>query len=167
MFKSKFIEWPPTPDLKLSSEDGRGKVAGYCLHIMSSLNLIYIHIYYQFRCKILIKRDITLLSTISHAALLKSQGLDVKGLMKVAPVKEELQPYIDCTGHLQVLSFPTCIVLLCKVLSIFLLVLGLFRFHLKPSPAFLKQKALLFFASYPMFHSKSFQLSSRVNTFHV
>eukprot|EP00267_Zea_mays_P048300 XP_020400860.1 villin-4 [Zea mays] len=62
MFKSKFIEWPPTPDLKLSSEDGRGKVA----------------------------------------ALLKSQGLDVKGLMKVAPVKEELQPYIDCTGHLQV-----------------------------------------------------------------
>ncbi|CAD6259714.1 unnamed protein product [Miscanthus lutarioriparius] len=62
MFKSKFIEWPPTPDLKLSSEDGRGKVA----------------------------------------ALLKSQGLDVKGLMKAAPVKEEPQPYIDCTGHLQV-----------------------------------------------------------------
>ena len=30
-FKSKFNEWPPTPDLKLSSEDGRGKVAGYCL----------------------------------------------------------------------------------------------------------------------------------------
>ena len=29
MFKSKFVEWPPTPDLKLSSEDGRGKVAGY------------------------------------------------------------------------------------------------------------------------------------------
>ncbi|WVZ87012.1 hypothetical protein U9M48_033714, partial [Paspalum notatum var. saurae] len=62
MFKSKFIEWPPTPDLKLSSEDGRGKVA----------------------------------------ALLKSQGLDVKGLMKAAPVKEEPEPYIDCTGHLQV-----------------------------------------------------------------
>ncbi|PUZ48766.1 hypothetical protein GQ55_7G273100 [Panicum hallii var. hallii] len=65
MFKSKFVEWPPTPDLKLSSEDGRGKVA----------------------------------------ALLKSQGLDVKGLMKAAPVKEEEEepePYIDCTGHLQV-----------------------------------------------------------------
>ncbi|PWZ36575.1 Villin-4 [Zea mays] len=61
-FKSKFIEWPPTPDLKLSSEDGRVKVA----------------------------------------ALLKSQGLDVKGLMKTAPVKEEPRPYIDCTGHLQV-----------------------------------------------------------------
>ncbi|KAL6843762.1 hypothetical protein ACP4OV_026333 [Aristida adscensionis] len=62
MFKSKFSEWPPTPELKLSSEDGRGKVA----------------------------------------ALLKSQGLDVKGLMKAAPVKEEEpQPYIDCTGHLQ------------------------------------------------------------------
>uniref|UniRef100_J3M147 Gelsolin-like domain-containing protein n=1 Tax=Oryza brachyantha TaxID=4533 RepID=J3M147_ORYBR len=62
VFKSKFNKWPPTPDLKLSSEDGRGKVA----------------------------------------ALLRSQGLDVKGLMKADPVKEEPQPYIDCTGHLQV-----------------------------------------------------------------
>ncbi|TVU15861.1 hypothetical protein EJB05_39402 [Eragrostis curvula] len=62
MFKSKFTEWPATPELKLTAEDGRGKVA----------------------------------------ALLKSQGLDVKGLMKAAPVKEEPQPYIDCTGHLQV-----------------------------------------------------------------
>jgi hypothetical protein len=33
MFKSKFKEWPQTPDLKLSSEDGRGKVAGYCFKI--------------------------------------------------------------------------------------------------------------------------------------
>ena len=41
MFKSKFVEWPPTPDLKLSSEDGRGKVAGYCLHIVSSAWYIY------------------------------------------------------------------------------------------------------------------------------
>ncbi|KAM0931056.1 hypothetical protein ACQ4PT_000560 [Festuca glaucescens] len=62
MFKSKFKEWPQTPDLKLSSEDGRGKVA----------------------------------------ALLKRQGLNVKGLMKAAPAKEEPQPYIDCTGSLQV-----------------------------------------------------------------
>ncbi|KAG8066137.1 hypothetical protein GUJ93_ZPchr0004g39355 [Zizania palustris] len=62
MFKSKFKEWPSTPDLKLSSEDGRGKMA----------------------------------------ARLKSQGLDVKGLLKAAPVKEEPQTYIDCTGHLQV-----------------------------------------------------------------
>ncbi|KAH7674760.1 Villin/Gelsolin protein [Dioscorea alata] len=36
------------------------------------------------------------------AALLKRQGLNVKGLMKAAPVKEEPQPYIDCTGNLQV-----------------------------------------------------------------
>lgn len=62
MFKSKFKEWPQTPDLKLSSEDGRGKVA----------------------------------------ALLKRQGLNVKGLMKAAPAKEEPQAYIDCTGSLQV-----------------------------------------------------------------
>ncbi|GAV76012.1 Gelsolin domain-containing protein/VHP domain-containing protein, partial [Cephalotus follicularis] len=36
------------------------------------------------------------------AALLRRQGLDVKGLLKAAPVKEEPQPYIDCTGNLQV-----------------------------------------------------------------
>jgi hypothetical protein len=30
-FKSKFREWPAAPELKLSAEDGRGKVAGYCL----------------------------------------------------------------------------------------------------------------------------------------
>ncbi|OAY85038.1 Villin-4 [Ananas comosus] len=36
------------------------------------------------------------------AALLKRQGLNVKGLMKAAPIKEEPQPYIDCTGNLQV-----------------------------------------------------------------
>ncbi|KAI4381125.1 hypothetical protein MLD38_007233 [Melastoma candidum] len=36
------------------------------------------------------------------AALLKRQGVNVKGLMKAAPVKEEPQPYIDCTGSLQV-----------------------------------------------------------------
>ncbi|ONK74261.1 uncharacterized protein A4U43_C03F4440 [Asparagus officinalis] len=34
------------------------------------------------------------------AALLKRQGLNVKGLMKAAPVKEEPQPFIDCTGNL-------------------------------------------------------------------
>ncbi|KAL6660864.1 hypothetical protein ACP70R_000248 [Stipagrostis hirtigluma subsp. patula] len=62
MFKSKFKGWPQTPELKLSSEDGRGKVA----------------------------------------ALLKRQGLNVKGLMKAAPAKEEPQPFIDCTGNLQV-----------------------------------------------------------------
>ncbi|ONI27342.1 hypothetical protein PRUPE_1G081400 [Prunus persica] len=36
------------------------------------------------------------------AALLKRQGVDVKGLLKADPVKEEPQPYIDCTGNLQV-----------------------------------------------------------------
>ncbi|XP_058113251.1 villin-4-like [Magnolia sinica] len=36
------------------------------------------------------------------AALLKRQGLDVKGLLKAAPEKKEPQPYIDCTGNLQV-----------------------------------------------------------------
>ncbi|PPS00425.1 hypothetical protein GOBAR_AA20223 [Gossypium barbadense] len=36
------------------------------------------------------------------AALLRRQGLNVKGLAKAAPAKEEPQPYIDCTGNLQV-----------------------------------------------------------------
>ncbi|KAJ0962245.1 hypothetical protein J5N97_030073 [Dioscorea zingiberensis] len=36
------------------------------------------------------------------AALLKRQGFNVKGLNKATPVKEEPQPYIDCTGNLQV-----------------------------------------------------------------
>ncbi|KAL1359323.1 hypothetical protein HN51_004625 [Arachis hypogaea] len=36
------------------------------------------------------------------AALLKRQGVNVKGLLKADTVKEEPQPYIDCTGHLQV-----------------------------------------------------------------
>ncbi|KAK4798794.1 hypothetical protein SAY86_031120 [Trapa natans] len=36
------------------------------------------------------------------AALLKRQGVNVKGLMKAEPVKEEPKPNIDCTGDLQV-----------------------------------------------------------------
>ncbi|KAK1366770.1 Villin-4 [Heracleum sosnowskyi] len=36
------------------------------------------------------------------AALLKRQGLNVKGLLKATPAKEEPQPFIDCTGNLQV-----------------------------------------------------------------
>lgn len=36
--------------------------------------------------------------------MLKRQGVNVKGLLKSTPPKEEPQPYIDCTGNLQVLS---------------------------------------------------------------
>uniref|UniRef100_A0A2C9UM86 HP domain-containing protein n=1 Tax=Manihot esculenta TaxID=3983 RepID=A0A2C9UM86_MANES len=36
------------------------------------------------------------------AALLRRQGVNVKGLLKAAPPKEEPQLYIDVTGHLQV-----------------------------------------------------------------
>ncbi|KAL8467765.1 hypothetical protein ACS0TY_031125 [Phlomoides rotata] len=36
------------------------------------------------------------------AALLKRQGLNVRGLLKAETPKEEPQPYIDCTGNLQV-----------------------------------------------------------------
>ncbi|KAJ9548328.1 hypothetical protein OSB04_020871 [Centaurea solstitialis] len=38
------------------------------------------------------------------AALLKRQGVNVRGLLKAAPAKEEPQPHIDCTGHLQVVE---------------------------------------------------------------
>ncbi|RRT80373.1 hypothetical protein B296_00023816 [Ensete ventricosum] len=42
-------------------------------------------------------------------ALLKRQGLNVEGLTKSDTSKEEPQPYIDCTGDLQVLSrFSPC-----------------------------------------------------------
>ncbi|KAI7753962.1 hypothetical protein M8C21_029094, partial [Ambrosia artemisiifolia] len=34
--------------------------------------------------------------------LLKRQGVNVKGLLKAAPSKEEPQLYIDCSGNLQV-----------------------------------------------------------------
>ncbi|CAG7886709.1 unnamed protein product [Brassica rapa] len=36
------------------------------------------------------------------AALLQRQGVNVRGLMKAAPPKEELEAFIDCTGNLQV-----------------------------------------------------------------
>ncbi|KAL9242282.1 hypothetical protein vseg_016299 [Gypsophila vaccaria] len=36
------------------------------------------------------------------AALLKRQGINVKGLMKTSPTKEDPKPYIDCAGNLQV-----------------------------------------------------------------
>eukprot|EP00252_Welwitschia_mirabilis_P024171 TRINITY_DN7065_c0_g1_i1.p1 TRINITY_DN7065_c0_g1~~TRINITY_DN7065_c0_g1_i1.p1 ORF type:complete len:1024 (+),score=247.76 TRINITY_DN7065_c0_g1_i1:394-3465(+) len=36
------------------------------------------------------------------AAMLKRQGLNVRGILKAAPVKEENQAFIDCTGNLQV-----------------------------------------------------------------
>jgi len=92
MFKSKFKEWPQTPDLKLSSEDGRGKVAGYYWYLQFSYFIIHemfstLH---------------NLINYVFREALLKRQGLNVKGLMKAAPAKEEPQSYIDCTGNLQV-----------------------------------------------------------------
>lgn len=45
----------------------------------------------------------SLVYDLYFVALLKRQGVNVKGLLKADPVKEEPQPYIDCTGHLQVL----------------------------------------------------------------
>lgn len=40
---------------------------------------------------------------LNLAALLKRQGLNVNGLVKADPEKEEPEPYIDCTGNLQVM----------------------------------------------------------------
>ena len=72
---------------------------------------IFYHYYYcnYFACykfivlPIVIIEFLSLLSIDDHAALLKRQGVNVKGLLKAAPAKEEPQPYIDCTGNLQVL----------------------------------------------------------------
>jgi hypothetical protein len=43
-----------------------------------------------------------LINCVLCEALLKRQGLNVKGLMKAAPTQEEPQSYIDSTGNLQV-----------------------------------------------------------------
>lgn len=45
----------------------------------------------------------------SFVAMLKRQGVDVKGLVKADPVKEEPLPYIDCTGDLQVSIFASAL----------------------------------------------------------
>lgn len=37
--------------------------------------------------------------------MLRRQGVDVKGLVKADPIKEETLPYIDCSGDLQVSIF--------------------------------------------------------------
>ncbi|RZB55499.1 Villin-4 isoform D [Glycine soja] len=76
MFKSKFDSWPQASDAPMS-EEGRGKVAG-CHYVPLILSLLG-----------------------NFLALLKRQGLDVKGLVKSEPKQEEPQPHIDCTGHLQ------------------------------------------------------------------
>ena len=94
-FKSKFKEWPQTPELKLSSEDGRGKVAGYYLQI-------YQLQFSAFKIYEMLYTLHNLINCVLCEALLKRQGLNVKGLMKAAPAKEEPQSYIDCTGNLQV-----------------------------------------------------------------
>jgi hypothetical protein len=43
-----------------------------------------------------------LTTKFSTVALLKRQGFNFKGPAKAAPVKQEPQPQIDCTGNLQV-----------------------------------------------------------------
>lgn len=97
MFRSKFDSWPQTTEVTVS-EEGRGKVAGWLcdtLHFRVSWafflsNSLYFHlICYNY-------------SLTVHAALLKRQGFNVKGLLKADPPKEGPQPYIDCTGNLQV-----------------------------------------------------------------
>lgn len=42
--------------------------------------------------------------------MLKRQGVNVKGLLKADPVKEEPQPNIDCTGDLQVSMFTSLVI---------------------------------------------------------
>nr|GMC93197.1 villin-4-like [Ipomoea batatas]GMC94642.1 villin-4-like [Ipomoea batatas]GMC96661.1 villin-4-like [Ipomoea batatas]GMC98844.1 villin-4-like [Ipomoea batatas]GME21320.1 villin-4-like [Ipomoea batatas] len=74
MFRKKFDSWPQSTDVA-APEDGKGRVAAVLI-------LFFFH-------------DAAL-------ALLKRQGVNVKGLMKDSPPKEEPQPYIDCTGDLQV-----------------------------------------------------------------
>ena len=103
LFKSKFDSWPQTPDVTVS-EDGRGKVAGKWLIIMAVIMSWYDFLNITFLSIVICHLNFFLLfMTLYIVALLKRQGVNVKGLLKADAVKEEPQPYIDCTGHLQVL----------------------------------------------------------------
>lgn len=56
--------------------------------------------------------------------MLRRGGLDVKGIVKAAPVQEEPQPYIDCTGDLQV-PFPLFLLILQSSLCLWYCVLSI------------------------------------------
>ncbi|KAK6944212.1 Gelsolin-like domain, partial [Dillenia turbinata] len=106
MFRSQFESWSQTANVAVS-EDGRGKVAGNDLNFhgqpqynCAQLSMKIVSLLYPFvLCEDLSGLTIHLVCLL---ALLKRQGLNVKGLLKAAPAKEEPQPYIDCSGNLQV-----------------------------------------------------------------
>lgn len=86
-FRSKFDSWPKTASTA-APEEGRGKVAGKCFQLVIE-SLLHPQL-----------MEFTIVD--SSAAMLKRQGVNVKGLLKADPIKEEPQPNIDCTGDLQV-----------------------------------------------------------------
>ncbi|KAK6935502.1 hypothetical protein RJ641_035657 [Dillenia turbinata] len=96
-----FESWPQTANVAVS-EDGRGKVAGNDLSFLGQpqynfalLSMKIVSLLYPFvLCEDLSGLTIHLVCLL---ALLKGQGLNVKGLLKAVPAKEEPQPYIDCT----------------------------------------------------------------------
>lgn len=98
MFRSKFNIWPQTTDVTVS-EDGRGKVAG----LVPKNMFLYLLPLFLVLLSFWTSKFLSCIFLFDLTALLKRQGLNVKGLMKAAPPKEEPQPYIDCTGNLQVL----------------------------------------------------------------
>ncbi|KAL0453394.1 UNVERIFIED_CONTAM: Villin-4 [Sesamum latifolium] len=78
MFCSKFDSWPQSSSVT-GSEEGRGRVAEPSASV-KFLQLLFL-------CSL---------------ALLKRQGVNVKGLVKTESPKAEPEPHIDCTGDLQV-----------------------------------------------------------------
>ncbi|KAK6942445.1 Gelsolin-like domain, partial [Dillenia turbinata] len=105
MFRSQFESWPQTANVAVS-EEGRGKVAGNDLNFLGQPQYycVTVHEYCISSLPLVLSEDLSglTINLVCLLALLKRQGLNVKGLLKAAPAKEEPQPYIDCTGNLQV-----------------------------------------------------------------
>lgn len=98
-----FVSWK---DLRLSYSD-RNSVNGLrklmLLCLMRAEEKLQVSIYHRSSLFIFFQYWNMLVNIFSlSVALLKRQGFNVKGLAKAAPVKEEPQPQIDCTGNLQV-----------------------------------------------------------------
>ncbi len=122
-FRSNFDKWPLTGQTPVS-EEGRGKVAGMqdtlakC-NKLSCNTVIAITVHKNMwemgnSCHANSTQVILIFQCLSlaMAAMLKQQGVNVKGLLKAAPVKEEVPELLNSAGKLQVFTPYLHIVLL-------------------------------------------------------
>jgi len=124
VFRAQFGSWPENAAVAVS-EDGRGKVAGkrcgffFIFMVLQECNkmsrspvtrwsITFVFCVHNYCVSVAFHLSIHLLVLkllelfVVKPALLKRQGVNVKGLVKAAPAKDEPELYIDCTGNLQV-----------------------------------------------------------------